>query len=428
MITALAFLALAQTSSPNLATAPDLLDSLEQRAFKYFWDQTNLTTGLTKDRAGNFKKDNYTVASIASTGYSLAADVVGMNRGWVSRASAYNRARLTLDFLASAKAAKKNGWFYHFVDWNTGARVWNSEASSIDTAICLAGVLMAQQAFKDPIIDNDVASIFSAIDWTWMLTNGGTKPTSLTFCMGWTPENGFLAYRWDTLSEEAILYIEALGYSSKVPVGVWKAINRPLLTYNGLDEVQGGPLFMHVLSQGFLPTYGKRDSLGFDYSVEMSHAILNNRAFCLNDKHGFGYGPSNWGLSASDSPTGYEACGGPGWGTNDGTIDPVIGIAGVQVDYADAAALATGLYANQSASFGTYGFSNAINTSKKWIDPDVIGIDLGMMMLCVENYRTGYPMSLMGDSPVIANGMNRAGFHYTYEGPFTMRKLYVPGG
>jgi hypothetical protein len=418
---------LATQAHPTTLSGPALLDDLEQRAFNFFWTQTNPTTGLAKDRAGNFASDTYTQASIASTGYSLAADVIGLERGWITYSQAYTRARLTLDFLSSSKAAKAHGWFYHFVDWNTGARIWSSEVSSIDTAIMLSGALMAQQVFKDNVINSDVNSIVNNINWQWMLTNGGANPTSNLFSMGWTPESGFIQTQWNTLSEEAILYVLAYGAWPSMPNSAWGAIARPLITYGNNQEVQGGPLFMHVLSQGFIPEYAKRDSLGWDYSIEELHAMWIQRQYCSNNPNHFkGYSSNLWGLSASDSPNGYEACGAPGWGVDDGTLDPAITIAGVQADYGDCINAANNFRSAYPAAYGNYGFANAINPTKNWIDTDAIGIDLGMEMLGIENWRTGYPSAVWGQNPLVVQGMYICGFHNTSEGSFTSRALVWP--
>lgn len=136
--------ALAQTSP----AIPPVVDAASKKAFQYFWDQSNPTTGLTKDRASNFRTDTYNVASLAATGYALAAYAIGAHRGWKDRATLQTRVQTTLTFLKNS-AAKKNGWFYHFVDWSTGARVWSSEVSSIDTSILLGGVMMCQTEFND---------------------------------------------------------------------------------------------------------------------------------------------------------------------------------------------------------------------------------------------------------------------------------------
>src|SRR5260370_25357274 len=123
----------------------DLLDEIERRAFRYFWEQADPHTGLVNDRAGNFGPDDYTVASIAATGYGLAALPIGVERGWIDYDAAAARARITLQF--SLTLSHQHGWIVHFVDKHSGERVWKSEYSTIDTTLLVAGALAARQYF-----------------------------------------------------------------------------------------------------------------------------------------------------------------------------------------------------------------------------------------------------------------------------------------
>src|SRR5579864_3204233 len=143
-VTSIAAFALSQSLS-----GPALLDDISRRAFGFFISESNPITGLTKDRAANFKpSDTYTVASVASTGYALAAFGIGAERGWATRHSMIAKSRTALLFLKN-KALKNHGWFVHFIDWRDGSRVWNSEVSSIDTAILLSGMIINSAALKD---------------------------------------------------------------------------------------------------------------------------------------------------------------------------------------------------------------------------------------------------------------------------------------
>lgn len=410
--------------APQLS-GPALLDDLSKKAFQFFCNESHTVTGLTKDRAGNFgpATQNPPVASVAATGYALAAFGIGAERGWAPRKEMIAKSRVALNFLHN-KALKTRGWFVHFIDWADGSRVWNSEVSSIDTGILLSGMIINMQALHDPAntkIEND---IINAIDWKWMLTDGGAKPDELTFSMGWTPEHGFINARWDSYSEELMFYVTALGAWPQMPNETWAAIKRPPLTYAGRDELVGGPLFMHEMSQGFLPMKGKRDQLGFDYGVEERNAALNNRQFCIdNPNHHVGYGQGIWGLTACDTPTGYKGLGGPGWGEDDGTVAPTCAIASVEVAPEIAIEAADTFYSTYPKAYGRYGFSNSINPGANWIDPDVIGIDLGMMMLSIEQWRDGLPGRLSLSNPIVKRGMDRAGFHVTHEGPWETRPL-----
>lgn len=421
----LSALLLAVAAQPT--TLPANLDDLSKRAFRYFWDQSNPTTGLTKDRATNaVGTDTHTVASAAATGYALAAYSIGAARGWMPKATLQARVLTTLNFLKN-KASKQNGWFYHFVDWSTGARVWSSEVSSIDTSILLGGILMAQMEFPDPTVSSLCKSIEGAIDWKWMLTDGGTKPTSLTYCMGWKPESGFLPYRWNHYNENMMLYIQGLGLNSSIPAGTWSAFSRDTITYDNVTLLFGGPLFIHQLSQGYLDFTGKRDSLGYDYWVASRLATLMNRQYCIdNPNHFAGYSSQTWGLSACDTPTGYSADGAPGNIVDDGTIAPSSSIASLPFTPTESSAAAVNLKLKYPSALSRYGFSNGLNPTKNWVDTDVIGIDLGFLLLGIENYRDNLPHKLSMANAINAVGFVRAGFRTTNEGPLTSRPLRRP--
>ncbi len=410
--------------SPQLSGQP-LLDDLSKRAVQFFWDQSNPVTGLTKDRASNFTSpDTHNVASVAATGYALAAYAIGAHRGWLSRDKAIARTKITLDFLTN-KALKDHGWFVHFIDWSNGNRIWNSEVSSIDTSIMIAGAIINEEEFQDPEITAKTNAIIKNIDWKWMLTDGGAKPNELLLCMGFGSNNEFIKSRWDSLSEELMLYIQGLGASSDIPYASWISFQRPIITYDGREEVQGGPLFMHQMSQGFLPLMGKRDGIGFDYGVEARNATLNNRAFCVADpKHFPGYSQDIWGLSACDFPDGYTAHGGPGWGDDDGTVSPMAAIASVQFTPSICMEAANAFMTQFPKAYGIYGFCDGINPGKNWIDQDTIGIDEGMMLLGIENARDGLPNKLSWKNPIIQKGFARAKFRSdTDEGPADKRPL-----
>ena len=88
------------------------------------------------------------VGSIAATGFGLTALCIAAERGWITPEQARERARHTLRFFAN-QAFQEHGWFYHWLDTRTGERRWQSEVSSIDTALLLAGVLTTRQCFRD---------------------------------------------------------------------------------------------------------------------------------------------------------------------------------------------------------------------------------------------------------------------------------------
>src|SRR5579871_1794162 len=224
-----------------------LMDDASRRAFRYFIERSNPVTGFTKDRSRNFTEqdsDDHTVASIAAIGYALAAYGIGERRGWISRDEAITRTERTIHSMLTL-APKHEGWYYHWLDWRTGERQWKSEVSTIDSAIFFSGLIVAEEALKDPQITEQTNQILGAINWSYFLTDDGAKPNSLTFCMGWHPEDGFIPARWSGYFEHMMLLALALGDDPKMPVGLWAAIDRPVLTSYGFSFFGGQALFIH---------------------------------------------------------------------------------------------------------------------------------------------------------------------------------------
>jgi hypothetical protein len=383
---------------------------LQKRAFDFFWNESHPKTGLTKDRASNIKdRDDYTVASIASTGFAFVAYPIGVERKWVGRSEAYTRTLITLRSINDL-VEHKNGWLYHFVDWQTGKREWKSEASTIDTAILLAGVIAAERYWKDAEVTRLSERFWKRIDWQWAISDGGAKPHEGLIVHGWRPEEGFLKGRWSaTYSEEKMLYVMGCGLGD-IRTDGWEKIGRKFETYKGIEYITGGPLFIHQMSEGFFNFSEMRDRLGISLWVASKNASLANRLYCIDNPKGFkAYGPNFWGLSACDTPTGYKALGAPGWIEDDGTITPTSAVATAPYTPANAIAFVHHMRKEHPTAWGRYGFPNGYNPTKDWIDPDVIGIDLGMMLLNVENARNGFVHKLTSSSQAVKRGYERLG-------------------
>jgi hypothetical protein len=408
MITAALLLAMPQAHLRDDA----LLNELQLRAVRFFWNESHPVTGFTKDRAANFANgDKFDVASCASTGFALAAYPIGVERRWLQRTPALERTRRTLRSLLT-NHDQMNGWFAHFVNWETGKRVWNCEYSTIDTSILLGGVIAAAQYWKDPQVTRDADAILKRVDWKWALTDGGTKPEQIFFSHGYRPEHpgGWLPSRWDNYSEEKVLYLPAYGADRAITNVGWDRMKREDANYKGIDIIRGGPLFIHQMAESFYDFSNMRDRLGYNYYVASKNAAVANRQYCIDNPKGMkDYGPDFWGLSACDSPDGYSAFGAPHWIEDNGTITPTSAIASVYWLPKEGRSVANNLRANHANAWGRYGFSNGINPQRNWVGPDVIGIDLGMMLLNVENHRTGLIHRLTKAHPIIKRGYDRMG-------------------
>src|SRR5215213_4049541 len=168
VLTLVSFASSARAQQPNAS-----LDDLQQRSFRYFWEQADSNTGLVPDRArmdgSPLPESHRNVASIAATGFGLTALCIASDRNWIQKTEALERTRNTLRFFES-RAFQQRGWFYHWLDAKTGERRWNSEVSSIDTALLLAGVLTVRQCFaNDAEIVRLATKIYERVDFSWML-------------------------------------------------------------------------------------------------------------------------------------------------------------------------------------------------------------------------------------------------------------------
>ncbi|CAN5766254.1 glucoamylase family protein [soil metagenome] len=372
------------------------LEDLERRSFDYFWEQADQQTGLVPDRArmdGSFLDENHlNVASIAATGFGLTALCIAAERRWIERGEGKERVRKTLQFFAT-RAFHKNGWFYHWLDAKTGERRWQSEVSSIDTALLVAGVLTAGQYYReDPEVARLANKIYDRIDFRWML-NG--HPLLLSH--GWKPETGFLRHRWDTYSEDAILYLLAIGSTTHpISPASWYALWRDRYRYDAYAYFTtiGVPLFMHQYSHAWVDFRNRREVKGdrIDYFENSVAATLAHREFCIDLSAEFpGYGPNAWGITASDSAKGYLAWGGPPRDPAiDGTVVP--SAPGGSLMFTPELALAALAFMRNKFGdrvYGRYGFVDAFNPNTGWIDTDVIWINTGIVLLSAENMRTG---------------------------------------
>jgi hypothetical protein len=370
------------------------LEDLSRRSFRYFWEQADPRTGLVLDRVrtdGSIHDEAHRdIASIAAVGFGLTALCIGAERGWVRPKDAQERVRSTLRFFAK-RAQQVHGWFYHFVDWRTGERRWQCELSSIDTTLLLAGILTARQYFHfDQEIVRLATEIYQRVDYLWML-NG--NPTLLS--MGWHPESGFINSRWDTYSEHTMLYLMGIGSPTHpIPPASWYGWQRDWNQYKQYRYLGTAPLFTHQYSQAWVDYRHRREIKGsrvnyFENSVIATRA---HRQFCIDLSAEFpGYSQNVWGITASDSIKGYLGWGGPPRDPAiDGTVVPCAAAGSLMLTPdISLPALRTMYEKFGKRIYGHYGFTDAFNPNTGWINPDVIGIDVGITLLSAENLRTG---------------------------------------
>jgi hypothetical protein len=401
------------------------LEELIKANFLFFMEQAHPATGLVKDRCNMRRTDTSIVASVAATGFGLTALCIGHKRGYLSLAEAHSRVLTALHFLFE-KMPTHRGFFYHFANMSTGDRIWDSEVSSIDTAILLCGVLTCRQYFRHSEVARLTREIFSRVEWIWLSEDTSLLPH------GWSPETGFLPYRWDYYSELMMIYLFGLGSSTHpLPPEAWNAWKRKTFEYDGLRYVGSyAPLFVHQYSQAWFDFRGKKDKYA-DYFWNSIVATEVHRRFCRELAKKFpDYSDDLWGITASDSEHGYVVWGGPPpTGPIDGTVVP--SAAGGSLAFLPEATLR--VLKAMKKGYGVrawcrYGFVNAFNPLKNWYDSDVIGIDTGITMVMAENLRTGFVWDTFMKNPEAQRGFQRAGFNpYTIDYKAEQDRLKTQG-
>ena len=400
------------------AVDEEFLEDLSSRSFQYFLEQTDRQTGLVLDRAHTdgsiHDEDHRHTASIAATGFGLTALCIAAERNWIARVEARDRVLTALRFFAE-KAPHVRGWFYHWMDWRNGERRWRSEVSSIDTALLLAGILTARGYFRDDAEINRLATfIYDRVNFRWMLA--GHKSI---LSHGWKPETGFLKPRWDNYSEHMILYLLAVGSPTHpITPRAWQAWSRQRVTYAGYTYITGGPLFIHQYAHAWIDFRGRRESWYpyTDYFANSVFATRAHKAFCLSLSQEFpGYAENVWGITASDSPEGYVAWGGPPRERAiDGTVVPAA--AGGSLMFTPDITLPAlrAMRAQYGARvYGRYGFVDAFNPTTGWTGPDVIGISVGITLLSAENLRAGNVWRWFMRNREIGRAMRKSGLRRT---------------
>jgi hypothetical protein len=373
--------------------------------------------------------------SIAAVGFGLSAINIAVERGWIERNAGAERVLHTLQTLWSLPQGAKrsgcagfHGWFYHFLDMNTGTRAPGSELSSMDTALLMMGVIDAGQFFTDPTNRTEMeirrlsAELTHRVDWRFML-----QPGDHVVYMEWKPGSGYGPASWVGYNEGSCLYLLALGGSTNAfTFSLWDGWTRGYqwrVAY-GQTLLPEPALFTHQYSQVWIDFRGIADSCmrkrNSGYFENSRLATLDQREYAIqNPLHFPNYGPDEWGFTACDGPdktlggvqyAGYLARGAPA-GFDDGTIAPTA--AASSLPFAPEACLATlrHLYNTYGTNlWTTEGFRDAYNVRAHWFAKDLLGIDQGPMVVMLENYRTGSTWSRMMASPIIQRGLERAGF------------------
>jgi hypothetical protein len=388
-------------------------------------------------------------------GFALTAYPAGIERGYVTREQGRDRVLKTLEFFLKAPTGPEGqnvsgyqGFFYHFLDMETGYRFKDVELSTIDTTLLLAGALFCQSYFdqkdyKENLIRQHAETLYRRANWKWFQMS---KPW---VSMGWRPEHGFIEADWRGYNEAMILLVLALA-SPTYPVekDVWKNWTDTYKwgEFYGQEYVGFAPLFGHHYSHVWIDFKGIQDvymkERGIDYFENTRRATYAQRHYAIeNPMHWKDYGENIWGLSACDGPVDtilpvnaipriFFTYGARGAShdevRDDGTITP--SAAAGSMPFTPEIVLPALMEMRSRYGedlYSEFGFLDSFNPTftfdikvqhgrvvagKGWFDGDYLGIDQGVLFAMIENYRSGLIWNVMRKNPHIIRGLQRAGF------------------
>jgi hypothetical protein len=395
-----------------------LLTLVQKQTFKYFWDFGHPVSGLARER--NTSGD---VITSGGSGFGIMAMVVGIHRGFITRAEGLARMQKIVDFLQN-KAARFHGAYSHWLNGATGEAIAFSTkdngADLVETSYLIQGLLTARQYFNDPgaaetALRQDINAIWGAVEWDWFRKNNEEA-----LYWHWSSN-----YFWDMnmqikgWNECLITYVlAAASPAHTIPKSVYDigwASNGGMKnnkTYYGialpLGPELGGPLFFaHYSFLGLAPK-DLTDAYANYWEQNKAHALINYNYCKANPKGNYGYGENCWGLTASDIKDGYTASS----PTNDvSVIAPTAALSSFPYTPDESMrALKYFYYKLGDKLWKEYGFVDAFSLKNAWFANSFLAIDQGPTIIMIENHRSGLLWDLFMSCPEVKTGLGKLGF------------------
>jgi hypothetical protein len=401
-----------------------LLTLVEQQTFNYFWNGADPNSGMAKERMSQ------TQVTTGGSGFGIMGMLVGVQRGFITRAQALTRVTTIVNFLTNS-ATTYHGAFSHWINGSTGATIpFSTEDNGgdiVETSYMIQGLLCARQYFNsttDPgeiTLRSAINTVYNNVDWNWYRQNGQN-----VLYWNWSPQYNFdINVKVQGWCEAMIAYVLAASSpndTAAVPSSVYtdgwaqNGAEKNGNAYYGitlpLGPSYGGPLFFaHYSFLGINPN-GLSDAYANYWTQDTAHAMINY-LYCVNNPNHFnGYGDSCWGLTASDIQNGYSASS----PTSDvGVIAPTAAISSLPYTPTQSLnALRFFYYKLGDKIWGQYGFVDAFNLTNIWFDNDYLAIDQGPQIVMIENYRSGLLWNLFMSCPEVQSGMQNLGFSSPY--------------
>lgn len=392
-------------------TDEQFLDYLEYKTYLFFDQNQDPDSGLFYDTTGGGD------ASIAVTGFGLSALVIGAERGWISKGEAKKRVKHCLKTFVD-KIKDKEGFYYHFINPKTLERAGTSELSTVDTALLLAGVLTAGEYFGGDV-KKLAHKLYKNANWDFFVNHHEDEENFLHFHHGWTPEEGLTEYFWDYYTDETILLV-LMGMGSPthpVPDEMFYRFVRRKGEYKDVPPfvyTWHGGLFSYQYAHAWFKLHGLEDKEGVDWFENTKNATLANRHYVIDYAGEYKtYGEDTWGITSMRLPDKYVMHYGPlpngqNKAVHDGTVSPSApGGSMPFTPYYSLRALKN-FYQNYPETWGFYGFKDSINLDRNWVSPIYYGLGQGIILLAIENFRTGLVWNQFMKNKWMQEGVKKA--------------------
>ncbi len=398
-----------------------LLDETQRNTFRYFWDFAHPVSGLAYERT-DFYHSRPDTAAIGGSGFGLMAILVGVERGFVTRAAAAERVLKIVRFLINAPTY--HGAFAHWINGATGATIPFSRkddgADIVETSYLMMGLLCVRQYFhRNDAVEGEIRHwadiLWGETEWSWF-----TQNNQAVLFWHWSPNHGWVLDHeirgWNECLITYVLAASAPRYPAPPRVyhrGYAEArVFDNRRTYEGLElplgPDWGGPLFFaHYTFMGLDPR-GLSDQYADYWTQNVRHTLIN-RAWCMRNPLGFtGYGPNCWGLTATETDAGYQALS----PTEDmGVISPTAAISSMPYTPDESLAALRCFYEEKGDRIWTdLGFVSSFSDARNWASPTHIAIDQGPIICMIENHRSGLLWELFMSCPEIKAGLALLGF------------------
>ncbi len=158
-------------------TDDELVLSVQEATFRYFWDFGHPVSGLARERSHTWSRDHVTTGG---SGFGIMAICGGVQQGFVSRTEAAKRILKMMMFLRDGTVRYHGAWS-HWFDGSSGELLPAAQdllgnpidsVDIIETAFMIQGILTARQFFDaDNSTENAIRSVatqlYEEVEWNF---------------------------------------------------------------------------------------------------------------------------------------------------------------------------------------------------------------------------------------------------------------------